>query len=192
MCVNKKKEIYGCNSAPSEPPKSTDPSYSEYSFKSDLQEYLDYFDITNEDHRLKHELYCTASDDVTCYSDNSMHNGLKYCFEDSVDSKFKSSVEKCQNSAKSKLFDGNTPNHMKDNGKTKNINDITKHIPQQGTTTHVLGKEQYIQANPLPINQICNWQIKADFYYRYLRWQDIQLRFDEIKNMDIYITSYFR
>jgi hypothetical protein len=28
--------------------------------------------------------------------------------------------------------------------------------------------------------------------YRYLRWQDIQLRFDEIQNMDIYITSYFR
>ena len=61
-------------------------------------------------------------------------------------SQFKSSVEKCQNTDDSILFDGETPNHMKDNGKTKNVNDVAKHIPQDGTTTHVLGEEQTIKS----------------------------------------------
>ena len=75
MCVEGNK-VYGCNSAPSEPPKSTDPSYNEYTYKADVQEYLDYFDQANEPHRLNHEKYCTGSDTVTCYADSAMHLGL--------------------------------------------------------------------------------------------------------------------
>jgi len=42
MCHGLEKKIYGCNNAPVEPPNSQSSSYSEYSYKNNLQEYLDY------------------------------------------------------------------------------------------------------------------------------------------------------
>ena len=114
MCHGLDKKIYGCNSAPVEPPNSQSPSYSEYSYKNNVDEYIEY--NNDEQNRLEHEKYCTASDDVTCYADSAMPLGLEYCFNDQIPSQLRSNVDKCQDTSQSKLYDKETPNYMYENG----------------------------------------------------------------------------
>lgn len=156
-----------------------------------MKKYLDYFDTANKAKREQHETFC-LSDRLSCYPDITMHLALDFCFNSSqtrVPDDRRSSQEKCQDNTKSSLFDGTKPNFMKNAGRIEN--DQTMHIAQVDTKTYAHNETQIIDSfRPIQAG-ICFWEIVADYRKKYLRLQDIKVRFEDISNLDIYITSYF-
>lgn len=44
----------------------------------------------------------------------------------------------------------------------------------------------------IAVLKACKWTIRAKKKFKYVMVQDIKLRFDELENVDVYMTSYFR
>jgi hypothetical protein len=84
---------------------------------------------------------------------------------------------------------------------TKNANKeqmtVTKHIPQNTSSSWswplLFGhfNKQTIKVVNMS-SSACFWQLEGDFMYKYLSLQDIKLKFEKLKNVKVYLSSYFK
>lgn len=69
---------------------------------------------------MSHEYYCPTDDGDLCTPDNNMHLGLHKCFVEPLidkDGKSTSTIDKCQASEGTNLFDDTHPNPVKNAGR---------------------------------------------------------------------------
>jgi Sec-independent protein translocase protein TatA len=189
ICFNKdKNQNYMCNNSPTAPEvNSSHPSFD----PEQAKQYIMWAAPENDDYRSKYETYCGVSE---CYNIMQMQNALKECFynsESRVPENKKATIDRCQDSKLSHVFDSTKPNLAKNAGRLEN--DETMHKDQVDLTLWGHYETQKIVSKQKRINaEYCYWLLQNEFLYRYLKLQDLYLQFDKLVNVDIYMVSYYR
>lgn len=139
-----------------------------------------------------HQLYCTNRPGIECFDTTKMHLGLPYFFEKSITNK--PTQELCQG-ADTVIF-GDEKTSTKGAGRGQG--DKIDHKPQVFPVTYshfdkqIVRSELYDPATKKSKADACKWTIQNDFKYKYLRLQDLKIKFTKLVNVKVYITSYFR
>lgn len=124
-----------------------------------------------------------------------MHLGLHKCFIESLATIDQPSKDKCQakdSEDGTKLLTEKSFNPVRNAGRLDG--DTTTQEPQVWPLTYANNLTQTIESLQPGISTKtnCYWEIKNDYMKKYIRIQDMYVKFKEITGASIYITSYFR
>ena len=142
---------------------------------------------------------CTSGKN-TCFDVMQMHTGLEYFLGNQNWNEnndwLNATVERCEGDISTifKAEDNKKSTKGAQRGeetphKPKTYPNVTSHFEKQTVRSEMFdpaNKKGKIKANA------CKWTIYNDFKYKYLRLQDLKIKFKTLTNVKVYITSYFR
>lgn len=143
---------------------------------------------TNKDKEWNmHQVYC-HSGRFQCFDSTKMHVGLPYFFEKTEANKPESWIlptkESCQGED-SKIFE-KKDKKVSTKGAGRGLSDQILHKLQEYPTTYshfekqIVKSELYDPATKAAKADACKWVILNDFKYKYLRLQDLKIKFTKL------------